>query len=791
MDKDNASGLFIHQMLDQIMLGNGSVIVPENINRMNDIAMQIYAKREGQLSDQEVSTLKELLMICNVLYNRTDLTVQAIEDGFYDILLEIYKQYDEHFQVGSAVVNLKDLLESDLDSKDKMASPAIYFFSDEKKDDIHEAIYKDLNRLTFVPHDLNKSSVTFQQSEGISKRTHNTTHNHPDLVGTLDKVKFVFNQEAIDAGVFEDPNVKILERDFFQDHIRKGIISPNQEIAVVCELKYDGISVEADCGLELESARTRGDTGIGEASDITPILQGYPFHRAGCMIGEEPLGVKFEAIMTKGNLYEFNRLREREYVNCRSAIVGLFGASDAGKYRDLITLIPLALDRNQLPDIKNRLEEIQFLNNVFQTDNQPLRFSYFEGTIPEVMYLIKAFHDEALLARSYLDFMFDGIVVSYVDEDIRSKLGRVNYINKYSVAVKFNPIEKQTFFRGYTFEVGKNGAVTPMIHYDPVEFLGTIHTKSTGSSLARFNSLALKEGDIISVKYVNDVMPYVSRLECQHNRDNTNPIVPFIDTCPVCGSKLVISDSGKTVMCPNQMCQARTVGRMSAMFQALNIKGFADANFKVLVDDGYDHLFKLKDLSLDYLIKKLGDANGRTFYQIIQSLLHDTWKDYVVIGALGFSGMAAKTWKGILERVRLDDIILSNDLPSLLSQNVPNIGPKRIQTIMDEIDFFMQDLTFISKGMNIERSYGKTNDSGIQIRFSGVRNQQLVELLSTIGFDIDDSGVTKNTKILIVPYNGFESGKTKKAQQYGATIISLEDFFKHSEELIGVQVGQF
>ena len=214
MDKDNASGLFIHQMLNQIMLGNGSVIVSENINRMNDIAMQIYAKREGQLTDQEVSTLKELLMICNVLYNRTDLTVQAIEDGFYDILLEIYKQYDEHFQVGSAVVNLKDLLESDLDSKNIMASPAIYFFFDEKKDDIHEAIYKDLNKVTFVPHDLNKSSVTFQQSEGISKRTHNTAHNHPDLVGTLDKVKFVFNQEAIDAGVFEDPNVKILERDF-------------------------------------------------------------------------------------------------------------------------------------------------------------------------------------------------------------------------------------------------------------------------------------------------------------------------------------------------------------------------------------------------------------------------------------------------------------------------------------------------------------------------------------------------------------------------------------------------
>ena len=118
--------------------------------------------------------------------------------------------------------------------------------------------------------------------------------------------------------------MKILERDFFQDHIDKGIIRTDQEIEVICELKYDGISVEADCGLELYSASTRGDTGIGAAADITPILQGYPFRQAGAMIGEEPLGVKFEAIITKSNLEIFNQLREKNYRNCRTAIVGLF-----------------------------------------------------------------------------------------------------------------------------------------------------------------------------------------------------------------------------------------------------------------------------------------------------------------------------------------------------------------------------------------------------------------------------------------------------------------------------------
>ena len=29
------------------------------------------------------------------------------------------------------------------------------------------------------------------------------------------------------------------------------------------------------------------------------------------------------------------------------------------------------------------------------------------------------------------------------------------------MAVKFDPLEKQTIFRGYTYEVGKNGNITP------------------------------------------------------------------------------------------------------------------------------------------------------------------------------------------------------------------------------------------------------------------------------------------------------------------------------------------
>lgn len=766
------------------MAGRSDILYSDNVKVLNQIANDLY--EVPNLDEVQQDTLRKIVMICNVLYNRTDITVLPIEDGFYDLLLEKYKTYDSNFQVGSAIVDIQSHLENHDVGEYKPAIPAITFYEDVEKDELHQNIFNELNQVyQITPQDFQQSPISFLQDD-ITKRQHNTEHNHPDLIGTLDKTKFIFNQDAIDAGVFNDPNVKILERDFFGAHIKRGIINPNQKLAIVCELKYDGISVEADCDLQVQSARTRGDTGIGVAADITPILYGYPFKHARAMIGENPIGVKFEAIMTKSNLWKFNKLRDKSYSNCRTAIVGLFGASDAYQFRDLITLIPLAVDRNDVPSITNRMEEIEFLNKLFVSDGEPLRYCYFEGNVNQLLYLIKAFHDEACILRDTLDFMYDGIVISYVDENIRNTLGRSNYINKYSIAVKFNPLEKITTFRGYTYEVGQNGNITPMIHYDTVEFLGTLHNKSTGSSLARFNELQLKEGDLISVKYVNDVMPYVSRLECSHNRDNTNPVIQFIDDCPICGSRLIISSTGKQKLCPNLDCYGRSIQRMVNMFQKLNIKGFADATFKLL---GKTHLYQLAEFTEIDLVNTIGDADGKSFYQAIQSLLNDQWYDYMVLGSLGFSSIARKKWMNILSVYTIEELYnlylnqTADQLYTILANN-PKIGEANSLTIINEMPYFEDDIKFIINRMHLINTKGSLQSNTLQIRFSGCRDLQLCQLLSTQGIDIDEGSVTKKTSILLVPYLNFESNNVKKAQKYGTQIIPIQDFISNMNEII-------
>lgn len=779
---------FIIDLFNELCLGNGSVINDSNINKMNEIAMDIYNKSE--LNSDEIETLKYLIMSCNILYNRTDMIILPIEDGFYDLLFEKYKKYDANFQVGSAVVEFKESFVNNQAENIKPAIQALSFIDIPKRNETRKKIYDELS-LKGLPilnqKDFHISPLSFDQ-EAVTKRKHNTEHNHPDLVGTLDKCKFVLNKDAQDAGCFDDSNVKILERDFFQDHIDKGIIRKDQEIEIICELKYDGISVEADCGLELISARTRGDTGIGAAADISPILQGYPFRQAGPMIGEEPLGVKFEAIITKSNLEIFNRLRQKNYRNCRTAIVGLFGASDGYMYRDLITLVPLAVDRDQTPWIENRLQEINFINSLFRSHGEPLRYCYFKGTYVEILYYIKQFLDEAKTCRDYFNFMYDGIVVSYLDEGIRKILGRKNYINKYSMAVKFDPLEKQTIVRGITYEVGQHGQVTPMIHYDPVEFIGTIHTKSTGSSLKRFNELDLKYGDYINVTYVNDVMPYVSKLDCEHNKNNPNNKFKFTDTCPICNTKLTTSISGDTAICPNRECPARNRKRMVNMFSKLNIKGFAEASFDLLKDiNNFNELYNYNE---EFYINKLGDADGRSFYMNLQDMKSNKIKDYIFMGSLGFTGIAHKKWKSIFENVTLAELYhlweTSDSLESFdisISHIMPNGITK--DTIVEEFPIYAKDIKFVLESNMIIDTKGNAANKK-QIRFSGVRNLQLMELLNTKGYDADEGSVTKNTDILLVPYEGFSSGKVTKAQKQDNTIVvPITEFIENTEKYLG------
>ena len=775
----------ILNILETLRSGNLQIVYDYK-EYLNLTAIELYSK--PKLNESEVEDLKNIIFICNITYNDTDKELLPIEDGIYDLLLEKYRKYDPNFQIGAELINF-DPTNFHSNTPHREFVDAVTFMDPITKKDIFFLDDIVIDPTKYIDRRDFEIKNTPLSEEYITKRYHDTESNHPELIGTLDKAKFVLNKDAITRGVFNDNNVKTVERDFFGLHLTKGIINPSDQFDMILELKYDGISIEADCTDEIVSARSRGDTGVGKVSDFTPFLKGYKFpHRAP---GSPMIGVKFEAIITQNDLVYFNAAKNQNYKNCRSAIVGLLSSSDAYKYRDFITLVPLAVEEKVYREVchSDRIEEIKFLNENFISKGCPLRHSLVGGTYIENLAWINIFTQNAESMRYMIPFMYDGVVVSYRDEAIRQKLGRENYINKFSIAVKFNPLKKESIFRGYTYTVGQDGSITPMIHYDPVEFYGTIHPKSSGHSYARFKELQLHYGDIISIEYVNDVMPYVSKPINDFNLDNekNTPLEPFPTNCPVCGQLLMLSDSGKSMKCINPNCGGRQLSRMVNMFSKLNMDGFGEATVAKL---GCYHLKELGELltkpdSMEVLVSKgFGEIESTNIINEFRKILYNPLPESILLGAIGFTGISTKTWELILPKVnyqKLRELFNMLDINKVYyntaieyMSSIKGIGPSTADTIGREFKFFQDDIDWMFTNGNIVPYIPKV---GKKIRFTGFRDAEFVKELNSMGFNADDNAsLTKDTDILLVPDESHSSSKTKKAKIYGTMIIPVNEF---------------
>lgn len=754
-------------IIDELYNGNLNIITSKTTREINEQTKKFISQK--YLSNEDLIIVNQILTISDILWNNTDKNLLPLSDGVYDILLVLYKNYDPTYKVGATPIYFNQSNEETKDNQETLKKCIRKF----NKEETNDFLFIDTLRKepTLNKYDLLKQSIK-KDEKYINKRLVNIKHNYPKLVGTLDKAKFVLCSQAEEKGVLNDANVLVLERDFFAEHIKSGVIDRNTNLMMEVSLKYDGVSVEADVLNQVISARTRGDAINDIAADISPVLYGYKFNHAPLSLWKDELfGMKFEAIMTYQNLYKYNLLKGKNYKNCRTAISGLFSSSDAFKYRDFITLVPLATSL----DI-DRVTEVEFMNKYYHS-GEYFRSTIIEGNYVDCLFQIKRFVEEAEYMRPYMPFMYDGIVVTYLNEDIVERLGRVNAVNKYSMAVKFTTLKCLTTFRGYTYTIGQDGLITPMIHYDPVEFYGTIHDKSSGHSFDRFKKLSLREHDIIEVEYVGDVMPYVTKPDNSHNASNENPLLEFITECPSCHSKLEISKSGKSIYCKNIHCPERNLQRIVNMMKKLNLKDFAEAYLKNINIYKLSDMFNLKEEDINFL----GDITAKKFIDNINKLKAEPIYDFNIIGSLGFESIAIQTWKTILKQYTIQEL-LSMDMEQMKYSliNIKGIGRVTADTICEQLEFFYDDLITISNMNNVITSKGVS--FGKQIRFTGFRDKDLVIYLNNLGHDANDNnGITKNTDILLIPEAGHESSKTATAKEYSLKykpilIVPVQEF---------------
>ena len=215
------------------------------------------------------------------------------------------------------------------------------------------------------------------------------------------------------------------------------------------------------------------------------------------------------------------------------------------------------------------------------------------------------------------------------------------------------------------------------------------------------------------------------------------------------------------------------------MISKLGIKDIGEERINMLK---INSLRELYNYPMDRMETLIGPTNAYKFKTQLNNLMVNPIYDYIIIGSLGFTGISAKTWRLIFERISLSDIVryLDNgfvdDVSDMLC-TIKGIGSATSDTIINEYPDFKEDIRFILDNFNIINSYGNLTIKK-KIRFTGFRDRELVDILNTIGYDADDNaGVTKDTYVLLIPYNGYTMGnKYEKALKYGVRIIPVNEF---------------
>ena len=733
-------------------LTNGYLLSDDDRSKIQDYCKYALDVDPKSVNDENTQIrLINIIKIANIYYNNDFNGLLLIDDDIYDRIVVLLRQTSIPIPIGAPRIELKESIPNSnntlLESKQGSLKQVVRFTN---AGEYFNTLTSNATRPLYDDYVINPDD-----NDCSYRKLRNTGHRY-DLCGTLDKCKFVTNLDAKSAGVFEDTSVMVFERDFLNPHIKKGIVNPN-DITIIASLKYDGISVEATVqGDTIISACSRGDMANNEASDLTPILGGMKFKRAEGISKQDEFGIKFEFIVNNLNMNRLLKQYKVNYVNHRNAIIGLFGRLDARAFRDYMTPVPLesSLDTD-------RITEIQFLNKYY-TKGLDLRHIVIRGNKSEVLKQLSEFVEEASNIRSFMPFAYDGIVVEYVDPNIRNILGKLNSIPRYSVAIKFNPLKRQSIFTHYTYSVGYSGVIIPMAHFEPVDFMGAIHDKTTIHSYARFKNLRLCKGDKVNLSLNNDVIVYLTKAEDNDTREDREQYLEKFPThCPSCGTKLEYSLSGDTAYCPNFYCRERSLNRIAGMLQKLGVKDFGLETVRALDIKNVIELFNVDTKRAQQV---LGTNNGIKFKKTIEALKDVELPDYRVLASLGFPGIGNVTWLKLLQGAPIDVLLNGtiDDIANCYRQAKVGIGPKTIQCIITEREHFKEEIEFLYKNLKILNTpVGIVRKHKI-VAFSGVRDQQLEKLFEEKGFKISDSFVNGCT-VLVVPSIGYMSSKVKKA----------------------------
>jgi DNA ligase (NAD+) len=418
--------------------------------------------------------------------------------------------------------------------------------------------------------------------------------------------------------------------------------------------KLDGISISVRyVNGKLTQALTRGDGKVGE--DITvnvARMHGVPDkipRKTTCL-------VRGEIVIKKT---DFETHFKANYANTRNAASGIAKRYDGQSCEHLSVLFYKVLGG---PKLDTEADQFRFLESMgLSTPGWGLSKMAPGSKTPLDIWV--EYHQSK---RDQLNYDIDGLVFVINDLGKQEGLGERDMRPIGAIAFKFAPATRETVLRSITWQTGGTGRITPVANFDVVNLLGAQIVNASLYNWKYINTLKLDVGSKILVARANDVIPRVvsviTGVGTIASAPSTCPscgaevvqegefhVCPNRDGCPaqvvgrlsqwltnlgilewgdVLLEKLTSTGLVKSIpdlyrLTEDQVAGLDRMGATSAakalgllhekkilpldlMLGSLCIPGIAQSTIRLLMDSGYDDIYKLRELNTVTLSKIKG-----------------------------------------------------------------------------------------------------------------------------------------------------------------------------------------
>ena len=560
-------------------------------------------------------------------------------------------------------------------------------------------------------------------------------------------------------------------------------------VSFVCELKYDGASIDLtyEKGV-LVQALTRGDgiqgdnitTNVKTIKSIPLVLKGNDF--------PERFHIRGEIIILKEGFEKMNaeRIAEGEdpFMNPRNTASGSLKLQDSSEVakRPLDCLL-YYLVGDSLP-ISTQFEGLEKAREWgFKVPSQ----SQVCHNTQEVMDFINYWDKH----RHELPYETDGVVIKVNNLQQQQELGYTAKSPRWAIAYKFKAEQVTTKLSSISYQVGRTGAITPVANLEPVLLAGTVVRRASLHNADQIAKLDLHIGDSVFVEKGGEIIPKIVGVNIDERLENSAP-VSYITHCPECETKLIRNEGEAQHYCPNSYgCPPQITGKIQHFIsrKAMDIEGIGQETVELMFRSGliknYADLYELQLNEISKL-ERMGERSAENIIIGVNKSKQVPFERVLFALGIRFVGETvakklARTFLSIdnLQKATFEELLQIDEIGERIAQSVIEFfADEQNQKIIERLKSYgLQTQIIRNENEHSDKLKGITFVvSGVFEKFS---REQLKNMMENNGAKVASS-ISSKTNYIVAGENMGPS-KLEKAQKLNIPIISELDFEKMLE----------